>query len=268
MSFFHAIGKRLAAYLSAPIETDTQVATSHPSELTATLRRGDILLIEGNSRISSAIKYLTQSTWSHAALYIGDGPYPHQKNRNEPILVEADINEGVRTVPLSMYSHFHTRICRPVGLVEADIMAVIDYAMAQVGDTYDVKNILDLARYLISSPPVPGHLKRRLLAIGSGDPTKAICSSMIARAFQSIGYPILPEKTLEVSSSKACQKCYREIRHIKHHSLFVPRDFDASPYFDIIKPTLSQGFTPYQDRWLRLHEPKKTMDKQTLRNTF
>ncbi|MBA3011714.1 MAG: lipo-like protein [Proteobacteria bacterium] len=258
MNFFNAIGKRLATYLSAPIEKETQVATSPPSLLAATLRKGDILLIEGNSRISSAIKYLTQSTWSHAALYIGDGPYPHQKNRNEPILVEADINEGVRTVPLSMYSHFHTRICRPVGLVEKDITAVIDYAIAQVGNTYDVKNILDLARYLISSPPVPSHLKRRLLALGSGEPTKAICSSMIARAFQSVGYPILPEIVLEVSASRACKKCYREIRYIKHHSLFVPRDFDASPFFEIVKPTLSQGFTPYQAGWLRSPEPKKT----------
>ncbi len=249
MSFLHAIGKRLAAYLSSPIEADTHVATSNPSELASTLRRGDILLIEGNSRISSAIKYLTQSTWSHATLYIGDGPYPHQKNRNEPILVEADINEGVRTVPLSRYSHFHTRICRPVGLVEKDIAAVVDYAIAQIGNTYDVKNILDLARYLISSPPVPGHLKRRLLALGSGDPTKGICSSMIAKAFQSIGYPILPEKTLEISSSRACRKCYREIRHIKHHSLFVPRDFDASPYFEIVKPTLSKGFNHHTMQW-------------------
>jgi uncharacterized protein YycO len=148
MIFFHAIGKRLAAYLSAPMETDTQVATSAPSELASVLKQGDILLIEGNSRISSAIKYLTQSTWSHAALYVGAGPDPRQKNRNEPILVEADINEGVRTVPLSIYSQFHTRICRPVGLVDTDITAVVDHALAQVGDTYDVKNILDLARYL------------------------------------------------------------------------------------------------------------------------
>ncbi len=40
--------------------------------IAATLRKGDVLLVEGTSRFSSAIKYLTQSTWSHAALYIGD----------------------------------------------------------------------------------------------------------------------------------------------------------------------------------------------------
>ena len=246
MNILSSIGKKLAIYLSQPLERDTQVATSHPSDLKATLKKGDILLIEGNTRISSAIKYLTQSTWSHAALCIGDAPSNHQKNNNEPVLVEADINKGVRTIPLSMYSKFHTRICRPVGLIDDDITAVVDYAMAQIGHTYDIKNILDLARYLISTPPIPSQFKRRLLAFGSGDPTKAICSSLIAQAFQSVRYPILPERTIQGSSSRACRQCYREILHIKHHSLFVPRDFDASPYFEIIKPTLSRGFNPYK----------------------
>ncbi len=162
--------------------------------------------------------------------------------------MEADISEDVRIVPLSMYSNLHTRICRPVGLLDNDINAVVDYAMAQIGDTYDIKNVLDLAKYLIASPPVPGHLKRRLLAFGSGDSTKTICSSMIAAAFQSVNYPILPEKLLQNSNTKACKKCYREILYIKHHSLFVPRDFDASPFFEIIKPTLSKGFNPYNQR--------------------
>ena len=29
---------------------------------------GDVLLVEGDNRISAIIKYLTQSTWSHSAL--------------------------------------------------------------------------------------------------------------------------------------------------------------------------------------------------------
>ena len=258
MNILHSIGKRLAFYLSQPIERETRVATTHPSELASVLKKGDILLIEGNSRISAAIKYLTQSTWSHAALYVGDNLPMHKIKINEPVLVEADINEGVRLVSLSAYSHFHTRICRPVGILDKDIAIVIDYAIRRIGDTYDVKNILDLARYLISSPPVPGHLKRRLLALGSGDPTKAICSSMIAKAFQSVHYPILPERVLNTSGNRACRQCYREILHIKHHSLFVPRDFDASPYFEIVKPTLSKGFNPYQVKWAAPDEHRNT----------
>lgn len=29
---------------------------------------------------------------------------------------------------------------------------------------------------------------------------------------------------------------------IRHHSLFAPRDFDISPYFQIVKPTLEGAF--------------------------
>ena len=42
------------------------------TDLRASLQPGDVLLVEGNQRISTAIKYLTQSTWPHAAVYIGE----------------------------------------------------------------------------------------------------------------------------------------------------------------------------------------------------
>ncbi|WP_300463559.1 YiiX/YebB-like N1pC/P60 family cysteine hydrolase [Desulfobacula sp.] len=259
MTIFDWVGKRLASYLSQEVERDIQVATSKPDDLAATLKKGDVLLVDGNSRISTAIKFLTQSTWSHAALYMGHGVTRGGKNKNEPLLVEADVNEGVRTVPLSMYSRFHTRICRPVGLFEKDIDAVIDYVVSRIGHTYDLKNVLDLVRYLVHSPPVPRGWKRKLLALGSGDPTKAICSSMIAQAFQSVHYPILPEMLLKDSPDRSCKRCYREILLIKHHSLFTPRDFDASPYFEIIKPTLSKGFNPYQIEWSSLSTQDNTV---------
>ena len=34
----------------------------------------------------------------------------------------------------------------------------------------------------------------------------------------------------------------REILHIRHHSLFAPADFDLSSYFEIVKPTIEEGF--------------------------
>ena len=43
-----------------------------PNDLTvlkATLAKGDVLLVEGDQRISQVIRYLTQSSWSHCALY-------------------------------------------------------------------------------------------------------------------------------------------------------------------------------------------------------
>jgi hypothetical protein len=78
-----------------------------------------------------------------------------------------------------------------------------------------------------------------MLALGSGDPTRAICPTLIAQAFQSVGFPILPIINTEMADAPDCQDCMREIYHIRHHSLFVPRDFDVSPYFAVIKPSLS-----------------------------
>ena len=66
------LGSRLAKYLSEVRPEGTHLATSPPEKLAGALEPGDVLLIEGNTRVSVAIKYLTQSTWSHSALYVGD----------------------------------------------------------------------------------------------------------------------------------------------------------------------------------------------------
>ncbi|MCZ7654608.1 MAG: hypothetical protein M5R42_10510 [Rhodocyclaceae bacterium] len=140
----------------------------------------------------------------------------------------------------------HTRICRPVGLSAEDRARVIGYALERVGQRYDLKNIFDLVRYLLPQPPVPVRWRRRMLALGSGDPSRAICSTLIAQALQSVRYPILPTVTRKVASA---EDCYDEIMQIRHHSLFVPRDFDISPYFEIVKPTLARGFDYRQITW-------------------
>jgi len=249
MPFLQTVGRRLAQYLSRPKNTIAQVATCTPKNLAATLKPGDVLLVEGNSGFSNAIKYLTQSSWSHAALCIGDALSPPPPGEVAKVLVEADVNEGIRAVPLSEYALLHTRICRPVGLEAKEIEDVIRYAISRLGHRYDLRNIIDLARYLIQTPPIPTHLRRRLLALGSGDPTRAICSSLIAQAFQSVRYPILPLVISENSRDIACMKSHQETLRIRHHTLFTPRDFDVSPYFTIIKPTIEHGFDPYALTW-------------------
>lgn len=236
------IGESLARYLSAPREQAKQVATSTPEVLSQALQPGDVLLVEGNTIFSTAIKYLTQSTWSHAALYIGNTLPPAANEQEQPQLIEADTIDGVRSIGLSHYNSYHTRICRPVGLTPDEINQVIGFAVDMLGHQYDLRNILDLARYLLPTPPVPSRFRRKLLSLGSGDPTQAICSSLVAKAFQAIRYPILPENVVLKEDNPACRECYREMLHIRHHSLFTPKDFDVSPYFQIIKPTLTPDF--------------------------
>jgi len=248
-ALFAKLGQGIAAYLSKPVRQGTQVATHTYEFLAATLRPGDVLLIEGNTRISVAIKYLTQSTWSHAALFVGEAALLQTPGSEPRVLVEADIREGVRAAPLSAYKGMHTRICRPVGLSPEDLKKVIAYAVAAIGHRYDMKNVFDLARYLFPTPPVPVRWRRRMLAFGSGDPSRAICSTLIAQAFQSVRYPILPDVTLEKSDDPSCNDCYHEILHIRHYSLYTPRDFDISPYFEVVKPTVAHGFDYRRIEW-------------------
>lgn len=246
---FQSLGRVLARFLSKPDPHHQPVATSEPAILLPTLQRGDVVLVEGSSRVSSAIKYLTQSTWSHAALYVGEALLPGTQGRSAPAFLEADMRDGVRLVPISYYAEYHTRICRPVGLEADDIDTLIAYAMARLGHQYDLKNITDLMRYLLPTPPVPQRWRRRMIALGSGDPTRAICSSLIADAFQHVRYPILPDIQWSKRNDPNCINCREEILHIRHHSLFTPRDFDVSPFFQIVKPRLAAGFSPYTLNW-------------------
>jgi hypothetical protein len=234
-------GTHLARYLSEPRD-EISLATTKSGKLSASLQKCDVLLVEGTSRISNAIKYLTQSSWSHAAIFIGDTIKPSNGHDEKCVLVEADLVEGVRAITLSEYESMHRRIFRPRGLSLEEINTVLHYVISRIGHTYDMKNIADLARYFIATPPVPAHWKRRMIAFGSGDPTRAICSSLIAETFQSIKYPILPEIELQQSMGRQGKRYQREIMHIRHHSLFAPRDFDVSPYFEIIKPSLNKDF--------------------------
>lgn len=196
---------------------------------------GDVLLVEGETRMSTAIQYLTQSTWSHVCFFAGT-VYQEPTEPEPRVLIEADLLEGVIAVPLSKYAEHNIRICRPVGLTVEDKQAIVDFMINHIGLTYDLKNIFDLMRYLLPTPPVPRRFRRKLIAFGSGEPTRAICSTLIAEAFQSVNYPILPRYESE----------YLEKRH---HTHFMPRDFDLSPYFSVVKPTVEGGFAHRELLW-------------------
>ena len=237
-------GRMIIRYLEKPILNYRSYQFLPLAELEANLQPGDILLVEGNQRISSAIKYLTQSTWSHAAFYVGREAGLKDKHGHTAALVEADLSEGVIAASLTKYLGYNTRICRPALITEEDQKAVSRFVIDSLGQSYDVKNVIDLARYLLPQPPVPQSWRRKMIALGSGEPTQAICSTLIARAFQSVGYPILPDVTRENQ---------REVMHIRHHSLFTPRDFDLSPYFSVIKPTIEKHPDYKSFNWTQHH---------------
>lgn len=241
---FDWIGRGLTHYLTSEIKGFEPSATSDPARLMRVLKPGDVLLVEGNRRVSTAIKYLTNSTWSHAALYVGDILGASTPEGEPHVLIEVELASGCTSVPLSKYAGTHTRICRPAGLPDDEKARVVRFMVEKLGTQYDLKNVFDLLRYLLPTPPVPQRFRRRMIALGSGDPTRAICSTLIAQAFQHVRYPVLPKVTYvgDPDSPINSIQQQREILHIRHHSLYTPRDFDLSPYFAIIKPTLETGF--------------------------
>lgn len=232
------IGGYLAAFLSKPRPSYELHQTSSIEKVFAVIKRGDILLVDGNSRISTAIKYITQSTWSHSSFYIES----EDGTLEQATLLEADLTEGVTLVPLAKYADYNVRICRPIGLTDEECEGLLQFVKERIGYHYDLKNIIDLMRYLVQNPAVPTRYRRQLLSLGSGEPTKAICSTLIAQAFQSINYPILPREKLQHDSGEM----HYEHRHFSHT---VPRDFDLSPYFRVVKPTLELGFDFHEINW-------------------
>lgn len=248
------MGSFIARLLSRRSRGYEPFAPADAETLERAMQPADVLLVEGNEKLSAGIKYLTQSTWSHAAIYIGDALGQRDAAGRRLTLIEVNLAEGCIAVPLEKYECHNTRICRPVGLTREDRNKVVQFMIDRLGLQYDMRNIVDLARYLLPTPPVPTRWRRRMIALGSGEPSRAICSTLIAEAFQSVKYPILPRiERLRPAGDSDPIGAYsrREILHIRHHSLFAPRDFDLSPYFKIVKPSIEHGFDYKRVEWAR-----------------
>jgi hypothetical protein len=249
------LGHQPARYLTQPIKGFVPLTTADPEAFLRALRPADVVLVEGDTRVATAIKYLTQSTWSHSLMYVGPIPGRSEPSGEPHVLVEADAEHGVLSAPASKYASAHTRICRPIGLSADDVRAVTDFVVDRIGMAYDLKNIIDLLRYQLPTPPVPTRWRRRMIALGANSPTRTICSALIAQAFQVINYPILPSiETIEIAFAQAgmasagAQEA-REVAHIRHYSLLAPRDFDISPYFAVVKPSIQAGLDHHSMKW-------------------
>jgi hypothetical protein len=249
------ITRKAAELLTKPRGTYELIQPNDLASLRRLIRKGDIVLVEGDQRVSSVIKYLTQSMWSHSAIYVGDElirRYPTQRGGLESqhgedaahLLVEALVETGVTVSPLSKYTHFNLRVCRPRRLQVDHLARILDEVLAQVGFTYDVKNVLDLARYFFPVSLIPARFRRTALDFGSGLTTEVICSSIIARAFQNVGYPVMPRLTpMNFESGerrlldrlRRTKQPYPAIFSRRNPRVITPRDFDLSPYFDVIK---------------------------------
>jgi hypothetical protein len=260
-----------ARVLTKPRGHYTLLLPNDFESLLRSLRIGDVILVDGDQRISEVIKYLTQSTWSHSVLYVGDEilrRFPGQREallathgRDAHHMIVEALVDGVIAAPLSKYASFNLRVCRPASLRRDDLQRVLDEILAQLGLKYDMKNVFDLARYFFPVSLIPRRLRRRALQFGSGLPTQVICSSLIGRAFQNVGFPILPTTT--PSSAPPAQRRlldrvlrrtlppYPALFRRQLPSIITPRDFDLSPYFEIVKfnPVETSNFDYRRIRW-------------------
>lgn len=203
------------------------------------IRPGDVLLIEGRSRVSKIIRSVTQSPWTHAALYIGrlidfedeevqNSIRKHINTKdNTRLIIEDLLDRGTVVETLGSYRNHHIRICRPIGLTPADTHLVINYAVRALGQPYNMRQIFDLFRFLLPWGVLPRRWGSSLFRTSTGEPESGICSTLIAEAFSSVQFPILP-------FVRPDEKQGVEIFQ-RNPYLFTPRDFDYSPYFEIIK---------------------------------
>lgn len=243
----------LGQQLAQPLRTYEQRIPNDVAALKGQLRPGDVILVEGDQRVSQVIRYLTQSSWSHSAMYIGD-----ELRRLRPDLAETFVAEhgaeashlviealesGVSCAPITKYTRHNIRVCRPRGLRREDVEQVLHELAGQLGKPYNVRHILDLARYFFPVSLIPRRYRRAALRHG-GELTEVICSTMLARALAGVGFPIVPRVTLDEVQptgswlrrlTRQTTPSYRALYQKEDPALITPRDFDLSPYFDIVK---------------------------------
>lgn len=244
MGLYQWISKSLSAWLTYEL-MPARTTLCDFQRLKEQIRPCDVLLIEGRSRVSRVIKGITSSAWTHSALYVGrlqdihDAAVREQVTKHyhgdpeEQLIIEALLGEGTVIKPLKKYDLDHIRICRPTRLTPDDADAVIRYCVGHLGNKYNFRQLLDLARFLLPYSIIPKRWRSSLFEHRIGDETRTVCSSMLAAAFASVHFPILP---VAHHADNGGLKLYT-----RNHKLYTPCDFDTSPYFDIIKYPMLTG---------------------------
>jgi hypothetical protein len=205
---------RLVLFLAQPVRQYTSVDAADLHALTMVLRHGDVVLASGRTRAAALVRRLTGSCWAHAAMYVG----PLEEGPDPRCIVEADIAEGVRAVPLTEFRGQRVLVLRPTGLAPEDRYRLAQWILTHIGDRYDLVHAWALAKTLLHLP-----LPLRVPPV-SESATRFICSSLLAQAFLLVGYPIAPAHVrVRVASAP-------DLRYV------TPRDFASASGFEVIGP--------------------------------
>src|SRR5262249_39296903 len=138
--------------LTQPLRGYEQRVPNNLAKLKEHLRVGDVVLVEGDQRISQVIRYLTQSSWSHSAMYIGDelrrlkpelarALLAQHGDEARHLVIEAEAREGVICSPIAKYAAHNLRVCRPQQLRRDDLDRLLAELVGQLGRRYSVRHI-------------------------------------------------------------------------------------------------------------------------------
>jgi hypothetical protein len=194
--------------------------------LKRTLRPGDVILIEGEHWVSDWIKVFSYHTWTHSVMWIGNSALP-KSNSPENIEPGGNIVEslmydgpkhGIVLTNLDKYQDCNLRICRPVGISRERLRRAIRFVLEHIGCEYDELNLTQFVHFTLANDNDPSK------PLGQMEAGKYTCSSLIAAAFDSVGFPV-------IHFYDQSQNVY-----VPYHPTQVqPKDFDLSLNFQVIK---------------------------------
>jgi hypothetical protein len=216
---FARLWDALLRYLTKPVLRAGPAAAESIESLAEVLCRGDVLLSEGNTRVSVLIKRLTGSRWSHVSMYVG----PLDDGHDPRCIVEADITAGVRSIRLSELDALNVRVLRPASLDSTKRGRLAEWVTSRIGSEYDHAHAWVLGRSLLRLP-----FRQRAgfsSSTATTTATRFICCSLLVQAFASVGLAIAPVGTC--SDAPACAD----------PASITPGDFDQAPQFEVVAPS-------------------------------
>jgi uncharacterized protein YycO len=195
------IQKRAARIIAERLNRDLpsyRLRTRNNMEnLKRVLQCGDVILVEGNKLISRVIMAVTHSTWSHSALYIGNGE-----------MIDPLPSTGTVISKVEVLKDLNIRVCRPMDVPEELRVKVCQFALSHLGRRYDHLNVSNiLFAYFRRN-------RDHTQFLGDISQSSEVCSGLIAEAYNQIGFTILEGVNF---------------------SQIVPGDYDLSPNFEVVK---------------------------------
>lgn len=206
--------------------------------LSRTLQPGDVLLIDGRSRLDEALKTVTSARWSRACLYLGqlhdvaDPALRRQLSEYLPcsadtrLILEARLDSGIRLQTLSALEHEHLRICRPRGLQPEESAAALRHVISRLGLGAQ-RSWFAIVVLLLPWGWLPRRWRCSAFAALAGSLLRQLVGTPIGEAFEFVQFPVLPLiKQLRDGKPRLFSR---------QPGIYFAADFDHSPYLDVIK---------------------------------